>query len=653
MRKLLAILLTLALLCGLPALADHGEADVVMEGNTYHITVTSVDLVNDQLTVVLEGFGDTLRMGATGPMIAGIPEAHYGDEIVTFRRVDITVGGPYTFTFERDGLPDEIWMNSYDDGADQTLIWQSGDPQAFAREEAGIPEELVGEWKGVGTPKNGGPAIDLTVTINADGSGEYTFDQNDYHESYPFTVQNDDSSFSVDIPATSALGSVDGSWALEDGKLLLDITTTFTGGGTYSYTAVCEKAGEQAEPEEEEESGEDEGESEGSTVGSTSPFTPYIAPIVTPYIAPVITPFVPAIVTPNLQALLPQFGGIAGIGGSAAEEPEEEPEEEPTEAPTPEPTPEPTAEPTPEPTPEPTATPTPEPTPEPEPELDLDSIIDALGGEPYRATYDALLAGEVVQSGSKGETAKGVQKTLIAFGQGITADGSAGPKTLAALHAVQDAFGLERTDAVDSESYAELLPRLLISVDPDAAEELLYDMDVDEYLYMNACALYAQERYYSAKQMFEYSEYGDWEERAASCVQPWPKNGVLYKNSSVKGSSTELTVKFNTDPDTAMLVKIYTESGVLARTMFIGGTGKATTSLPAGTYLIKDGTGHEWYGEKESFGEDGYYEIMTFDGGQQYVKLKKNYSSTITVNVEEQDPDAASVGSDYEYWSEF
>ena len=53
-------------------------------------------------------------------------------------------------------------------------------------------------------------------------------------------------------------------------------------------------------------------------------------------------------------------------------------------------------------------------------------------------------------------------------------------------------------------------------------------------------------------------------------------------------------MKFNTDPDTAMLVKIYTLDGVLARTMFIGGTGKATASLPAGTYIVKDGTGKNW-----------------------------------------------------------
>ena len=141
--------------------------------------------------------------------------------------------------------------------------------------------------------------------------------------------------------------------------------------------------------------------------------------------------------------------------------------------------------------------------------------------------------------------------------------------------------------------------------------------------------------------------------RAGSCVQPWPKTGVLYRNPAVKGGSAELAVQFNTDPDTAMLVKIYTVDGVLARTMFIGGTGKATCSLPAGTYIIKDGVGKNWYGEAEAFGSEGYYEIMTFGNGQQEVQLKKNYSSTITVNVQEDNPDAEGVGSDWESWDNF
>ena len=307
--------------------------------------------------------------------------------------------------------------------------------------------------------------------------------------------------------------------------------------------------------------------------------------------------------------------------------------------------------------------PTPAPTPEPAGQNGeaagdetLGAVIDALGGGVYRETYEALRAGEVIRKGSKGTAAKGVQQTLAAFGQDIAVDGNVGAKTIAALNAVQAAFGMEETDALDAEGYARLLPGLLIATDPDRADALLGETaDAGEYAYLSACAMDARGRYASAKALFEESGWKDWESRAADCVRKWPKTGVLYKNPKVKGSAAELTVKFNTDPDTAMLVKIYTADGVLARTMFIGGTGKATTSLPAGTYVIKDGIGSSWYGEEEAFGPrpEGTYEIMTFDGGQQEIHLKKNYASTITVNVREGDPAGEGVGSEYEDWENF
>ena len=305
-----------------------------------------------------------------------------------------------------------------------------------------------------------------------------------------------------------------------------------------------------------------------------------------------------------------------------------------------------------------------EPEPEAEPEVDdgepaegeasIDEVLDALDRDVYRDTYAALLAGEVVEKGSKGDAAKGVQQTLVDLGQDIAVDGSVGPKTISALNDVQAALGLEQTESVDAKVYEELLKRLLMARDPEEAEMLLKgSMDDGEFDYMLACACEGQGKFYTAKQLFEQSGWGDWEERAAACVQPWPKTGRLYKNPNVGGSATELIVKFNTDPDTAMLVKIYTEDDVLARTLFIGGTGQASTKLPAGTYVIKDGRGHDWYGEAEAFGDDGSYEIMTFGDGEQTVTLKANYSTTITVNVQEDNPDADSVGSDWEDWSNF
>ena len=232
-------------------------------------------------------------------------------------------------------------------------------------------------------------------------------------------------------------------------------------------------------------------------------------------------------------------------------------------------------------------------------------------------------------------------------------DGSVGPRTIAALNAVQAAFGLEQTESLDAAQYAELLPRLLTLTDPDGADGLMFGRVGEEFDYVRGCALALQGKYFSAQQAFEQSGWGDWHERAEACPQTWPETGLLYRNPDVPGSDTQLTVQFNTDPDTAMLVKIYTEDGALARTLFIGGTGKASAKLPAGSYLIKDGTGHTWYGEAEAFGDWGNYEIMTFEGGEQLVQLKRNYTTTITVNVQEDNPDAEGVGSDWESWSDF
>ena len=93
-----------------------------------------------------------------------------------------------------------------------------------------------------------------------------------------------------------------------------------------------------------------------------------------------------------------------------------------------------------------------------------EEALDALGEEVYRTTYEALLSGEVVEKGSRGDTAKGVQQTLVAFGQDIAVDGNVGPRTIAALNAVQEAFGLELTESVDAAGYGEMLRCLLTAM---------------------------------------------------------------------------------------------------------------------------------------------------------------------------------------------
>ena len=91
----------------------------------------------------------------------------------------------------------------------------------------------------------------------------------------------------------------------------------------------------------------------------------------------------------------------------------------------------------------------------------VEAALEALGVEAYRALYDALSRGEVIGDGSRGDAVRGLQQLLAAFGQAVKADGIVGPRTIAALNAVQDQFGLPRTDSLDAEGFAALLPLLL------------------------------------------------------------------------------------------------------------------------------------------------------------------------------------------------
>jgi len=244
MRKLIAVLLTLCLLSGACALADHGEADITyFDDISAHLTIQEIKFseAGSQLTVTVSGFAKIFEYSggfpsATAAVMYAVTD---GEEIVN-NALYVPEEGTAKFIFnDVTKMPDELQLLPTR-GSGRVTMWQAGDPVPGA---AVIPEELAGTWSGTGTPKGGGPAIDLTATINADGTGEYTFVQSGYTESYPISVASADNSFTVDVPADNylSISKVEGTYTLEDGTLLLDITTTFTTGSTYSYTAACTK----------------------------------------------------------------------------------------------------------------------------------------------------------------------------------------------------------------------------------------------------------------------------------------------------------------------------------------------------------------------------------------------------------------------------
>lgn len=327
--------------------------------------------------------------------------------------------------------------------------------------------------------------IELSISIEADGSGEYSFDQAGYHESKPFLIDRDGNRFTVNTDE-SILSSCEGIWSLEGGILKLDITSTLAGGRIFTYTAECEKK-EELSTEAVSQPVIQAPKIQTPVITPPKIQTPVIAPtkIQTPVInPPVITP--PAIKTPTVSKPIRKSDAgnsedtIENI--EATDSSEEDTVTSEGVAST-----------------EDTASMRDVTSMESDASaegvdltqddidlnneeqdaasgiatVDVDSLVVALGEDAYRTTYDVLLSGDVIQTGSKGDAAQGLQKMLISFGKDIKADGSVGRKTIAALNEVQAAFGLPETESVDARIFAQLLPRLLISTNPEQAEELL------------------------------------------------------------------------------------------------------------------------------------------------------------------------------------
>ena len=283
-------------------------------------------------------------------------------------------------------------------------------------------------------------------------------------------------------------------------------------------------------------------------------------------------------------------------------------------------------------------------------ETDMGAVLDALDKNSYKSCYAALLEGDILEKGASGDNAKALQRVLKAFGEDVSTDGKAGSGTFKVLNKVQKRYGMEQTDYVDAEIFAELLCALYVYQDGEKAEDAVIaaGFPESEYLYCLARYQASSGHYYLAKQSYEASGWADWADRADSCVKDWPKDGRVWKSSSI-GSG--VTVKFkvkNADSDEATCFKIYNSDDKLVAVLFIGGNGSAQTSLKAGRYTIKQGNGHDWYGRKDAFGEDGWYVTWTFDGGADSYKFKSGYIYTLTTGVSD-----GNAGSNYENWGNF
>ena len=299
-------------------------------------------------------------------------------------------------------------------------------------------------------------------------------------------------------------------------------------------------------------------------------------------------------------------------------------------------------------------------------------VLEALAQPSYASTYDYLAAGNTITAGERSDYGAGLQTLLNAFDQGLTVDGAVGNQTLAAVHNMQAALGREQTDTVDADLFEELL-KCQYTLQKEKEEQeaqqssesasgvdniVRENMDPEEYSYLAGCAFAMNGEYYDAWKRFSACMKEEASARAQACVQNWPETGIIYQNESWSSQENHFTIKIDSMPGgKAAVFKIYAENGDLAAILFIGAASSADVWLPGGSYQIKAGIGETWYGSKDAFGEDAYYEVMQFDDGSgqtvEQTALEAGYESTLTINASQSTPEADGVGSREEDYDSF
>ncbi len=237
------------------AVADGGttyEIQVLQKGQSMPITF---EMGTDGKMHPNSSIGMRLVMPDGSTMDSGEVTFFATEEAAGFNAVSC-----YDFTLsEGQSLPDTAVFFRSDVNEEteldlRSLILVDAEPEQTATPEPSpspetsentVSEELVGTWEGTGEPVGGGTPLSLKVTIEADGTGIYIFEQEEYTESYPITMTGADERFTVDIPADNTLGITQssGTYSLEDGILTLHITTEFASGGEYEYIVSCERTG--------------------------------------------------------------------------------------------------------------------------------------------------------------------------------------------------------------------------------------------------------------------------------------------------------------------------------------------------------------------------------------------------------------------------
>ena len=170
----------------------------------------------------------------------------------------------------------------------------------------------------------------------------------------------------------------------------------------------------------------------------------------------------------------------------------------------------------------------------------------------------------------------------------------------------------------------------------------------DEALYRQAEQHLEEGYYYTAREEFFQSEWGDWEERAAECILPWPENGEIWQNDPGLEKDVQLVLEVKQDEDKASFFRVFRD-GLAISEVFVGGPGKIRLELAAGIYEIWMGKGTQWFGRAELFGNDGYYQTMTFSStSSRIVEMKPNNIYTLYIGPREHKPEPPFPWNDFQ-----
>ncbi len=155
----------------------------------------------------------------------------------------------------------------------------------------------------------------------------------------------------------------------------------------------------------------------------------------------------------------------------------------------------------------------------------------------------------------------------------------------------------------------------------------------NEMDYIAAEKAYDQGEFYSAYAVFYgLSGFKDATDRAEQCIQPDPKTGEIYRNPDYSAKKRSLTFK-TPDDGKSTYIKIYSEDGDLVSTLFIASGKKLKVKLPSGTYRFKTAAGAKWFGEKDMFGDEGWYSLVMFGENKDTWTLKSGYIYTLKLRV--------------------